>query len=132
MIADLERTSARVIPEVGRPALEVGGKAAVSIAKAEAARRTGELAESYHLVMPDGEVWNPDGAGGKTLEPEAERATSTAVVIGSTLWRAHYDEFGVPQAPARRTVGKAVDDVDKVVQDALDHYMGELLDDLGF
>lgn len=128
-IRDLEALGREIIPKVGRPALEVGGKAAVALARAAARRRTGQFADSIHMIGPDGGA----PVGGGALEgPEAETETRVQVVVGSALWYAKFPEFGGRHNPAYRVVGNAVRQVDRIIEDGLDHYMDDLLRELGF
>lgn len=115
-----------VLEKVARPALRIGGEAAVEIARGIAPRRTGRFADSIHMEGGDGAV-----GGDESLGPEADTATRTSVVVGTTLWYGGFVEFGGRHNPARRPVGQAVDVVDEVIRDALDHYMGEWLEGLG-
>jgi HK97 gp10 family phage protein len=126
LLSDLDGLSGEVLPKVGRPALKVGGRAAVVIARATAPERTGKFAESIHMAGDDAP------AGERALEPEPEKANTATAVVGSTLWRAHYLEYGTSKMAAYRTVGNAVEMADEVVVDALTHYMDELLRSRGF
>lgn len=120
-----------VLAAVGVPALQVGGNAAVAIAQGTAPRRTGRFADSIHVEggATQGD-WSP-AAGEKSLEPPAATKTSVAIAVGSTLWYGRFVEFGTSRQAARRPVGNAVDAVDQVVKDALDHYMRAWLGGLG-
>lgn len=120
-----------VVTAVGVPALQVGGNAAVAIAQGTAPRRTGRFAGSIHVEggATQGN-WSP-AQGEASLEPPPATKTSVAVAVGSTLWYGRFVEFGTSKAAARRPVGNAVDAVDQVITDALDHYMRVWLGGLG-
>lgn len=132
MMRDLAKLAeGDVVTAVGVPALQVGGNAAVAIAQGTAPRRTGRFADSIHVEggATQGD-WSP-AAGEKSLEPPAATKTSVAIAVGSTLWYGRFVEFGTSKMPPRRPVGNAVDAVDQVVKDALDHYMRAWLGGLG-
>lgn len=132
MMRDLAKLAeGDVVTAVGVPALQVGGNAAVAIARGTAPRRSGRFAESIHVEggATQGD-WSP-AAGEKSLEPPPATKTSAAVAVGSTLWYGRFVEFGTSKMPARRPVGNAVDAVDQVITDALDHYMRAWLGGLG-
>jgi len=134
LIRDLERFSAGIVEQAARPAVAMGGKAAVALARASAPVRTGRFARSIHVGgAADGE-WDPgaDRNWYEDLGKEDGSATSAAVSVGSTLFYARWVEYGGPRNAASYTVGNAVEAVDPVVRGALEHYLAEWAGRCGF
>lgn len=117
LIADLRELAQRS-PEAARRALLRGAKEAVETAKANTPVRTGRARRSIHVAghpelsgdfSPGGDSrWYgdlgkyQDAAGKETL----------AVELGSDLWYFVFIEDGGRRNPARRPIGRAVDDIE--------------------
>lgn len=136
LIRDLEKFNDGILEQAARPALKVGGRAAVALARASAPKRTGRFARSIHVGGDTGgdAEWNPGGDRNwyEDLGKAEEGATSVAVAVGTTLWYARWVEFGGPKNPARYPVGNAVEAVDPVVRDALEQYLDRWASECGF
>lgn len=136
LIRDLERFSEGIVEEAATPAVQMGGKAAVALARAASPVRTGRFLRSIHMgggTAGDSE-WNPGGDRNwyEDLGPEDGSPTTAAVAVGTTLWYARWVEFGGPRNPAAYPVGNAVEAVDPVVKDALIHYLDKWAGACGF
>lgn len=136
LIRDLEKFSAGVVEHAAVPAVKVGGRAAVSLARASAPRRTGRFARSIHVGGDTGgdSEWNPGGDRNwyEDLGTEEGSETTAAVAVGSTLWYARWVEFGGPKNAASYVVGNAVEGVDPVVRDALMTHLDKWAGECGF
>ncbi len=136
LIRDLEELRGRALPEAGRPAVELAGRAAVAIAKGTAPRRTGKFARSIHVggAGEQGGDFNPgaDRNWYEDMGKEEGSATSVAVSVGTTLWYAPWVEYGGPKNPASYCIGNAVDAVGPVLRDALEMFMDDLARKVGF
>lgn len=135
LIRDLEKFSAGIVEQAATPAVKMGGKAAVALARASAPRRTGRFARSIHMGGDTGAdaEWNPaaDRNWYEDLGKEEGSSTSAAVAVGSTLWYGRWVEFGGPKNAASYTVGNAVQAVDPVVRGALEHYLDKWAGECG-
>lgn len=135
LIRDLEKFSDGIVEEAATPAVKMGGRAAVALARASAPRRTGRFARSIHVGGDTGgdSEWNPGGDRNwyEDLGKEEGSSTSAAVAVGSTLWYGRWVEFGGPKNPAAYPVGNAVEAVDPVVRDALEHYLDKWAGECG-
>lgn len=136
LIRDLEKFSAGVVDHAAAPAVKMGGKAAVALARASAPKRTGRFARSIHVGGDTGgdSEWNPGGDRNwyEDLGAEEGSATSAAVAVGSTLWYARWVEFGGPKNAASYTVGNAVEAVDPVMREELERYLDKWAGECGF
>lgn len=117
-----------VLEKVGRPALRVGGEAAVALAEARSPHRSGRFAASIH--MEEGGAGGAASGETEDLELPADTATSVGVAVGTTLFYGKFVEFGRkgerPMA-GRWPVRDSIYQIEPVIEDALDHYMGEWL-----
>ncbi len=136
LIRDLEKFSSGVVEQAAVPALRVGGRAAVALARASSPKRTGRFARSIHVGGDTGgdSDWNPGGDRNwyEDLGAEEGSATTAAVAVGSTLWYGRWVEFGGPHNAAAYPVGNAVEAVDPVVRGALEEKLDEWAGQCGF
>lgn len=126
LIRDLGELDARVIDEAAMPALRLTGRAAVEIARETSPVQTGRFRDSIHM---GGEA----GPGVRDIGKGTQTADRGEVAVGTEIFYANFVEYGSATNPARYPVGNAVETAaEKVMKDALVHYMDELARKVGF
>lgn len=137
-IAALEAMRPRMAADVLEPAVAMGARAAVAMARMNAPRQSGRYAASIVMIGPR------DASDDERLPgPDAPTTTRVQAVVGSSMFYATFLEYGAAPSskaplgnprglPARNIVGNAVEQTRQVVEDGLAFYMERLLQELGF